>query len=266
MKKPPATFPYKKNKHARLVRNLAQTNFTWTNRAHAMHCAPPASLSWSRRWLYLPAQIPPSCPPHAQKTICSAAEKSVVSPSALLLLSLRRRGCFLQTHSLTYDSLQGNSWQLVSWVCGINSRQSPRWVMMGRLDGCWHGATLIGPAAAWRQEAGNKAGLELYEQGSLLGTQRIPAYTRYWRLRASQHTHTHTHTHTDYCRSRQRIAASRSWTSRIIGRREGKESFKTFFWGVWFCFSGVVNRIRCHVKVHWIIYRCACLVVWQLCP
>lgn len=32
--------------------------------------------------------------------------------------------------------------------------------MMGRLDGFWHGAELIGPAAAWRQEAGNKAGLE----------------------------------------------------------------------------------------------------------
>lgn len=108
------------------------------------------------------------------------------SPSALLDL---HRGCFLQTHSLTYDSWQGNSWQLVSWVCGINTRQSPRWVMMGRLDGCWHGEALIGQAATWRQEAGNKAGLELLEGRqctgepahpsihTILETEGIPAYT-----------------------------------------------------------------------------------------
>lgn len=149
-----------------------------------MQAVPPASLSWRHHCIYLLRFL--LHVPLMPRRQFAQQLKSGVSPSALLAL---HRGCFLQTHSLTYDSWQGNSWQLVSWVWGINSRQNPRWVMMGRLDGCWHGAALIGPAAAWRHEAGNKAGLELLEGRQCTGdpthpsihtvleTEGIPAYT-----------------------------------------------------------------------------------------
>lgn len=118
----------------------------------------------------VPAPIPPR---HAQKTVCCAATQT--SPSSLLA---PRRRFLLQTHALTYDTLQGNSWQLVSWVCGINSRQSTCWVLMGRLDGSSRGSALIGPAATWRQEDGNKAGVGALEARQWTGD---PS--------ASRHTH-----------------------------------------------------------------------------
>lgn len=135
-----------------------------------MQSVPPGSLSWRHHRIYLFRFL--LHVPLMPRRQFAQQLRSGVSPSALLAL---HRGCFLQTHSLTYDSWQENSWQLVSWVCGINSRQSPRWVMMGKLDGCWHGEALIGPGAAWRQEAENKAGLELLEGRQCTGDRAHPS-------------------------------------------------------------------------------------------
>lgn len=99
--------------------------------------------------------------------------------------------------------------------------------------------------------------------------------TVYWRPSASQHTHGtgdwgHPSIYTDYYRSRQRIPASpRHHKLNVQDHRTQREGKTLFFnlLGVWFCFSpGFEQWIRCHVKVHWIIYRRVCLVVWQLCP
>lgn len=141
---------------------LAQSNFTWE-----------IYRSWGP---CNPRPQPPQTGPEDATVTSTCSDPSImsplmpgrqfvqrlrngVSPSALLNL---RRGCFCSKHIHLHMTLCGeNSSQLVSWVCGINSRQSPHWVMMGRLGARWHGASLIGRASTWRQEAGNKAGLEL---------------------------------------------------------------------------------------------------------
>lgn len=97
--------------------------------------------------------------------------------------------------------------------------------------------------------------------------------TVYWRPSASLHTHgtgdRRASQHTDYNRSSRRSPASYhklNIQDHPVERKGEKHSFFFRLLGVWFCFSlGFEQWISCHVKVLWIIRRCACPLVWQLC-